>query len=133
MEVRVDLAQIMISDLHPNQLIILRERNGGRTLPIMIGTREADVIDLRIKGVKPQRPLTHDLLASVIQAMNGEVEKIVVNDLRDRTFYAKLVIRHNGALLEVDSRPSDAIALGAANDAPIYVEDFVFNEAKMGT
>lgn len=132
MEVRVDLAQILISDLQSNQLIVLRERNGARRLPIVIGTREAEAIDARLKGVKLPRPMTHDLLCSVIEALHGEVEKIVVSELRGQTFYAKLVIRQNGGLLEIDSRPSDAIAIGVANDAPIYVEEAVLQEAKGG-
>jgi hypothetical protein len=128
MEIRMDMAQIVISELRDQQLIVLRERSGNRALPIVIGLPEALAIDRRIKGVQPPRPLTHDLLGNVIDALVGELEKIVINDLRDHTFYAKLVIRHHGELVEVDSRPSDAIALGVANDIPIYVEDHVLRE-----
>ncbi len=129
MEVRMDLAQIRISETHDSQVIVLRERNGPRLLHIMIGLTEALAIDRRVKGVQLQRPMTHDLLANVIESLAGQLEKIVVNDLQDHTFYAKLVIRHQGELVEVDSRPSDAIALGVANDVPIYVEDRVLTEA----
>jgi bifunctional DNase/RNase len=129
MEVRMDLAQIRISETHDHQVIVLRERNGSRLLHIMIGLTEALAIDRRVKGVQLQRPMTHDLLANVIEALAGQLEKIVVNDLQDHTFYAKLVIRHQGELVEVDSRPSDAIALGVAHDVPIYVEDHVLSEA----
>jgi hypothetical protein len=129
MEVRVDLAQIRISETHDSQVIVLRERNGPRLLHIMIGLTEALAIDRRVKGVQLQRPMTHDLLANVIEALAGQLEKIVVNDLQDHTFYAKLVIRRQGELVEVDSRPSDAIALGVANDVPLYVEDHVLTEA----
>lgn len=129
MDVRMDLAQIRISESHDQQVIVLRERNGARLLQIVIGLTEALAIDRRVKGVQLQRPMTHDLLANVIEALGGELEKIVVNDLQEHTFYAKLVIRHNGALVEVDSRPSDAIALGVASDVPLYIADHVLNEA----
>jgi bifunctional DNase/RNase len=128
MEVRMDLAQIVISETRDQQLIVLRERNGERVLPIVIGLSEALAIDRRVKGVQLQRPMTHDLLANVIDSLSAELEKIVVNDLQDHTFYAKLVIRRQGELIEVDSRPSDAIALGVAGEVPIYVEDHVLKE-----
>jgi hypothetical protein len=128
MEVRVDLATIVISETRDHQLIVLRERNGVRTLPIVIGLTEALAIDRRVKGVQLARPMTHDLLANLIEHLSAELEKIVINDLQDSTFYAKLVVRHNGALLEIDSRPSDAIALGVATEVPIYVEDHVLDE-----
>ena len=128
MEVRMDLAQIVISETRDTQVIVLRERDGSRNLPIVIGLNEAYAIDRRIKGVHYARPLTHELLSNVIESLNAELEKIVINDLQDHTFYAKLVIRHGGEIVEVDSRPSDAIALGVANDVPIYVEDHVLRE-----
>ncbi len=129
MEVRVDLAQIVISETRDYQLIVLRERTGSRVLPIVIGLNEALAIDRRVKNVQAQRPLTHDLLGNVIDMLSGELEKIVVNDLQEHTFYAKLVIRQNGEIVEVDSRPSDAIALGVAREVPIYVEEQVLREA----
>jgi bifunctional DNase/RNase len=129
MEVRMDLARIRISESHDHQVIVLRERNGARLLQIVIGLTEALAIDRRVKAVQLQRPMTHDLLANVIESLSGQLEKIVINDLQEHTFYAKLVIRHQGELVEVDSRPSDAIALGVANDVPLYVEEQVLNEA----
>jgi bifunctional DNase/RNase len=128
MEIRVDLAQIVISETRDTQIIVLRERDGNRALPIVIGLTEALAIDRRIKGVQLQRPLTHDLLGNVIESLAADLEKIVINDLQDHTFYAKLVIRQHGELIEVDSRPSDAIALGVATEVPIYVEDHVLRE-----
>ncbi|HOW69058.1 MAG TPA: bifunctional nuclease family protein [Phycisphaerae bacterium] len=128
MEVRMDLARIVISDTSEQQMIILKERDGARHFPIMIGLTEAMAIDRRVKSTPLPRPLTHDLLANVIGDLNGELEKIVVHDLREHTFYAKLVIRQNGKLIEVDSRPSDAIALGVASDTPIYVEESVLQQ-----
>ena len=130
MEVRMDLAQIIISETRDQQLIALRERNGSRTLPIVIGLTEALAIDRRVKGIPMQRPMTHDLLANVIETLSAELERIVINDLRDHTFYAKLVLRFQGEVVEVDSRPSDAIALGVATEVPIYVEDHVLSEAE---
>lgn len=129
MEVRVDLAQIRISETHDSQVIVLRERNGPRLLQIVIGLTEALAIDRRVKGVQLQRPMTHDLLGNVLESLSAELEKVVVSDLQEHTFYAKLVIRHQGRLIEVDSRPSDAIALGVANDVPLYVEEHVLAEA----
>ncbi len=128
MEVRMDLARIVISDTSEQQIIVLKERNGARQFPIVIGMAEAWAIDRRVKNIPTPRPLTHDLLANVIRELDAELEKIVVHDLRDHTFFAKLVIRHNATLLEVDSRPSDAIALGVASDTPIYVEDGVLRQ-----
>ncbi len=129
MEVRMDLAQIRISETQDNQVIVLRERSGNRLLHIVIGLTEALAIDRRIKNVQLQRPMTHDLLSNVIEQLGGELEKIVINDLKDHTFYAKLVVRHEGEIVEVDSRPSAAIALGAGSEVPLYVEDHVLEEA----
>jgi uncharacterized protein len=128
MEVRMDLARIVISDTSEQQIIVLREREGTRQFPIVIGLAEALAIDRRVKNISTPRPLTHDLLANVIREMSGELEKIVIHDLRDHIFYAKLVIRSNGKLIEVDSRPSDAIALGVASDAAIYVREGVLRQ-----
>jgi len=128
MDIRMELSRIIISETSDQQIIVLREKGGTRQFPIVIGIHEALAIDRRVKGFATARPLTHELLASVIQAMHGELEKIVIHDLRDHTFYAKLVIRQNGALLEVASRPSDAIALGVASDTPIYVSEHVLRE-----
>ncbi len=130
MEVRCDLARIIITDTSDQQIIVLRERDGERAFPIVIGSFEAAAIDRRLKGIPMPRPLTHDLLATIIEQLGGELEKIVINDLREHTFYAKLVIRQNGQLIEIDARPSDAIALGVASDVAVYVEDHVLDDAK---
>lgn len=129
MEVRCDLATILISETRDQQLIALRERNGTRVLSIVIGLPEALAIDRRVKRIQPQRPMTHELLSNVIEQLGAELERIVINDLQDGTFFAKLVIRSNGELIEVDSRPSDAIALGVGGDVPIYVQEHVLREA----
>jgi len=129
MEVRMDLARIVINDTNDQQIIFLREREGEREFPIVIGDAEALAIDRRLKGYKRARPMTHDLMADVIQKLGAEVEKIVVTDLKEGTFYAKLILRSRGGeLVEVDSRPSDAIALGVAGDTAIFVNEHVLRE-----
>lgn len=126
--VRMDLVRIVIMETEDQQVIVLRERDGDRAFPIMIGTYEALAIDRRVKGQIPERPMTHDLFASVLTGLDATLEKIVISELRDRTFYAKLLIRRNGDIIEVDSRPSDAIALGSTMQTPIYVDDDVLRE-----
>ena len=125
MEVEMELCQIIIQETTEQQIIVLKERHGERAFPIVIGIAEALAIDRRLKGIQPERPLTHDLLFNVITEMNGQLERIEINDLRDHTFYAKLIINRDGQEIEIDSRPSDAIALGAANSMPIYVAEHV--------
>ena len=128
MEVRMDLARIVISDTSDQQIIVLKERSGGRQFPIVIAVNEALAIDRGVKNISTPRPLTHELLGNVIRELGAEIEKIVVHDLRDHTFFAKLVIRRNGELIEVDSRPSDAIALGAGTETPIFVAESVLRD-----
>ncbi len=128
MDVRMNLARIVIQDTSDQQIIFLRECEGTREFPIVIGDPEAAAIDRRLKGYKRARPMTHDLLADVIQQLGAELEKIVINDLKNHTFYAKLVLRSNGEVIEVDSRPSDAIALGVASETPIFVSEHVLQE-----
>lgn len=128
MDIRVDLSKIIISETNDQQIIVLKEHDGQRVFPIVIGITEAFAIDRRLKGISAPRPLTHDLLANVIEQLDGQLEKIIINDLRDHTFFAKLIVRQNGRLIEVDSRPSDAIALGIATEVPIYVAEHVLRE-----
>ena len=128
MDVLMELSRILITEMGDQQVIFLREKGGERTFPILIGTGEALAIDRRLKHIPTPRPLTHDLLANVIEAMGGELEKIVIGDLHEHTFIATLYIRCDGEVLEVDSRPSDAIALGAAFETPIYVAQHVLEE-----
>ena len=127
MDVPMELSRIVITELGDQQVIFLKEKGGERSFPILIGINEALAIDRRLKGLPTPRPMTHDLLASVIEALGGTVEKIVVNDLVEHTFYATLYIRQDNRLLEIDSRPSDAIALGSAMGTPIYVAEHVLD------
>jgi bifunctional DNase/RNase len=128
METEVELSRIIINETSDQQIIVLKERHGQRSFPIVIGIAEIFAIDRRLKGIKPPRPMTHDLLDSVIENLGAKIEKIVINDLRNHTFYAKIHLSLNGRTVEVDSRPSDAIALGAASNTPIYVADHIFEE-----
>ena len=128
METEVELSRIIINETSDQQIIVLKERHGQRSFPIVIGIAEIFAIDRRLKGIKPPRPMTHDLLDSVIENLGAKIEKIVINDLRNHTFYAKIHLSLNGRTIEVDSRPSDAIALGAASNAPIYVADHIFEK-----
>jgi bifunctional DNase/RNase len=132
MAVQMELSRILITETRDYQLIELREMDGERRLPIVIGLYEAAAIERRLKGVSIARPQTHDLLASVIESMGGRLAKIVIHDLRDETFFAKLVVEQDGGVVEIDSRPSDAIALGIASEVPIFVEQEVLERALPG-
>jgi uncharacterized protein len=128
MDVEVELSRIIINETSDQQVIVLKERHGERSFPIVIGIVEIFAIDRRLKGIKPPRPMTHDLLDSVIENLGVKIEKIVINDLRNHTFYAKIHLSSNGRTVKIDSRPSDAIALGVASNAPIYVAEHVFEK-----
>lgn len=128
MDVEVELSRIIINETSDQQIIVLKERHGERAFPIVIGIVEIFAIDRRLKGITPPRPMTHDLLANVIDGLGAKVERIVVDDLREHTFYAKIYLQVNGRTVKIDSRPSDAIALCAAINAPIFVADHVFDK-----
>jgi bifunctional DNase/RNase len=124
----MELKRIIISEVHDQQVIMLKEVEGDRSFPIVIGIFEATSIDRRVKGMPSPRPLTHDLVASVIDNMGGELRDVFISELRDHTYYAKLRIRIDGEMVEVDSRPSDAIALAVTAKVPIYVAEDVLDE-----
>src|SRR5262249_24658221 len=127
--VQMELKRIIISDIHDQQVIMLREVDGERSFPIVIGIFEATSIDRRVKRIPSPRPLTHDLLANVIEHLGGEVQDIIISELREHTYFAKLRIRQEGELIEVDCRPSDAIAVAVTARVPIYVNEDVLDEA----
>ena len=129
MDIEVELSRIIINEESDQQLIVLKERQGERSIPIVIGIVEIFAIDRRLKGHMPPRPLTHDLLASVIDALDASIEKIVINDLTDHIFYARIHLSHGKKRIEIDSRPSDAIAVGVASSAPIFVAEHVLDQA----
>src|SRR5215469_14717972 len=124
----MELTRIIINENNEQQIIFLKEVDGERTFPIVIGIFEATSIDRRVKSQPTPRPLTHDLLANTIELLSGELLDIYISELRDHTYFAKLRIRHNGELIEVDSRPSDAIALAVTANVPIYVAEDVLDE-----
>ena len=132
----MELARIIISDINDHQVIYLREVDGDRMFPILIGLFEAHSIDRRVKVSPPEnppppRPLTHDLVKNVIDELGGDAQDVVINNLMDHTYFAVIRVRMDGELIEVDSRPSDAIALSVHYDPflPIYVDDAVLDEA----
>jgi uncharacterized protein len=110
-------------------VIVLKEIEGDRSFPIVIGIFEATSINRRVKQEQSQRPLTHDLINSVVELMGGEIQDIVISELKEHTYFAKLRIRNEGELIEVDCRPSDAIALAVTAKVPIYVAEDVLGEA----
>ena len=125
----MELRRIIISEVDEHQVIVLREVDGERSFPIVIGLFEATSIDRRVKGVQTPRPLTHDLIVAAVDQMGGEVQDIVISDLKDHTYFAKLRIKHEGELVEVDCRPSDAIAVAVTAKVPIYVSEDVLGDA----
>lgn len=129
MPVQMELRRIIISEIEDHQVIILKEVEGERSFPIVIGIFEATSIDRRVKGMQSPRPLTHDLIASVVDQLGGEIQDIVISDLQEHTYFAKLRIRRDGELIEVDCRPSDAVALAVTTKVPIYVNEEVLGEA----
>ena len=130
MTVPMQLSRIFIREMTDMQIIELTEIGGDRTFPIVIGLTEAFAIERRLKGIEIRRPQTHDLLASTIRHLGGTLKEIIINDLVDGTFYARLIIERDGEEIEIDSRPSDAIALGVAGDVPIYVAEEVLAQTQ---
>ena len=122
--------KLMVDPITNLPIILLRDRDGQRVLPIWVGASEANAIALQIENITTPRPMTHDLLRNVIHDLKAEIRKVVVSDLKDNTFYALIHLEVNGEALAVDPRPSDAIALALRARAPIFVEDRVIDNAK---
>lgn len=131
MQVQMQLSRIIISEINDQQIIYLREVEGDRTFPILIGIFEATSIDRRVKNYNSPRPLTHDLLVDTVEQLGAELDSVVINDLREHTYFARLRIKKDGELIEVDSRPSDAIAVAVTCNPPlpIYVAEHVLEDA----
>ncbi len=121
---------LMIDPLTQMPIVILRDPNGESVLPIWVGIFEANAIALQMEKIQTPRPMTHDLLKSLLSSIGASLEKIVITDLKDNTFYALLHLQHGGQALTVDSRPSDAIAIALRAEAPIYVDSTVIEKAK---
>jgi bifunctional DNase/RNase len=121
--VRVTVAHLGIDRSTNTPVVILREVGGERVLPIWIGAGEANAIAMQLQGVKPQRPLTHDLLQHVVKGLGGELRRVIISDLREDTYYAELFIARGDEVVQVDARPSDSIALALRCNAPIFATD----------
>jgi bifunctional DNase/RNase len=131
MPVEMRLNRIIISEINENQIVFLKEVDGDRQLPILIGIFEATSIDRRVKEIPRPRPLTHDLLVGIVETMGAELDSVLISELRDHTYFANLRLRYEGELIEIDARPSDAIAVAVTCDPvlPIYVNEQVLEEA----
>jgi bifunctional DNase/RNase len=127
--IEMSIDSIRVSLMNYQRVVILKEKTSDRYLPIWIGPAEADAIAVKLQGVSVPRPLTHDLLGSVIDTLGAIVNSIIVNDLKNDTFYAKLILDVDGKQLEVDSRPSDALALAVRTGVPIFAEESVLDKA----
>ncbi len=129
--IRVTVDSIRVSLLTQQRMVMLREADSRRLLPIWIGAFEAEAIATALQGHEPPRPMTHDLLKNVIAELGGTVQYIAITQLRDNTYYARIVVEVRGMRREIDARSSDAIALGVRSDVPIYVAEAVFDQAGM--
>jgi hypothetical protein len=129
--IEVVIDSIRVSLMSQHRIVVLKDMNGDRYLPIWIGPYEADAITIELQEVPPQRPLTHDLLKSVIRELGGKVIHILISDLRNDVYYARILVEINGKQVEIDSRPSDAIALGVRVKVPIYVAETVMEKASI--
>jgi bifunctional DNase/RNase len=127
--IEMTIDSIRVSLMNYQRVVILKEKIAERYLPIWIGPAEADAIAVKLQGVTVPRPLTHDLLHSVIDALGANISSIIINDLKSDTFYAKIVLNIDGGQMEVDSRPSDALALAVRADVPIFAEEAVLDKA----
>ena len=127
--IEMSIDSIRVSLMNYQRVVILKEKLAKRYLPIWIGPAEADAIAVKLQGVTVPRPLTHDLLSSVIDSLGASIDSIIVSDLKSDTFYAKIILSVNGEQMEIDSRPSDALALAVRTDAPIFAEEAVLDKA----
>lgn len=126
--VPMELSKIIITETSDHQIIVLKERQGQRSFPIVIGLHEAWAIDRAVKGITTPRPLTHDLISNIIEGLHAGIVRILISDLRNNTFYAKIILQQDGSTVEIDSRPSDAIALAMQKNTPIFVAKKVLEE-----
>jgi bifunctional DNase/RNase len=130
MQIEMSIKGLMVDPITNTPIVILRDKDGDRVLPIWVGIFEANAIALQIENVTTPRPMTHDLLRNVIQDLKASVERVVVSDVQDNTYYAMIYLGLNGETLAIDARPSDAIALALRTRAPIFVEERVVDHAR---
>ncbi len=135
MPIEMRLSRIIISEINENQVVFLKEVDGERQFPILIGIFEAQSIDRRVKNIQRPRPMTHDLVVNAIEALGGELDSVMISDLKDHTYYAVIRVKKDGELIEIDSRPSDAIAIAVtmAPPLPIYINEDILDSAISGT
>jgi bifunctional DNase/RNase len=131
--VRVELTRVLVRETEDSHIVELREHDGARSFPIVIGLHEAAAIQRRLLNETPPRPQTHDLLSSIVTGFGAGIDKVIISELRHDemgrgTFYARIHLDHDGQIIDIDSRPSDALALVAGTNVPIYVEEQVFEE-----
>lgn len=126
--IEVILSKIMIDETRDEQVIVMKEKSGARSFPIVISIFEATAISLKVKGIETPRPMTHDLLKNTIENLGAAVEKIFITNLTDNTFYARLFLKTKNNTVEVDSRPSDAIALALRTKSPIFVAEEILTQ-----
>ena len=130
--IEMELNKIVIDEKRHDQLIVLKEKDGSRILPIVIGLAEASAIKLKLSGFTPPRPLTHDLLHSTIENLEASIDKIIIDKLEENTFHAKIILKAaDGTTKAIDARPSDSIALAVRAHAPIFVEDEIIKQSEI--
>ena len=129
--VEMELSKIIIDEKRHDQIIVLKEKDGERLLPIVIGITEASAIKMKLSDIAPPRPLTHDLLKSIIESLSAKLESVIIDRMENNTFFSKLIlIDASGQSKTIDSRPSDGIALALRSEAKVFVEDEVLNSAQ---
>ena len=130
--IQVELSKIIIDEKRHDQVIVLKEKDGDRQFPIVIGFTEASSIKMKLSGVTPPRPMTHDLIVNILEAFNARMERLVIDDMVNNTFHSKLELKlRNGRRKTIDSRPSDGIAVAVRTGAPIFVQDHVLDKAEI--
>ncbi len=131
MEVEMKIRTLMMDPVTQMPIVVLRDLSGNSILPIWVGVYEANAIALEIEKINTPRPLTHDLMKTLLQGMNARVERVVVSELKDDTFYAVIWLDKDGQKMSLDARPSDALALALRTDSPIYVDESVLAHSKV--
>ena len=130
MEIEMTIKGLMIDPITNMPIVILKDREGDRVLPIWVGVFEANAIALQIENISTPRPMTHDLLRNILSEIEADVQRIVVSELKENTFYAMIYLDRRGETMAIDARPSDAIALALRTKSPIFVEEDVVESAK---
>jgi uncharacterized protein len=130
MQIEMVIKGLMVDPITNMPIVVLRDQEGSRVLPIWVGVFEANAIALQIENIATPRPMTHDLLRNVVTDLGGHVERVVISDLRENTFYALIYVALEHDVVAVDARPSDAIALALRTQAPIFAEEYVIDNAK---